>query len=109
MRDVGGDARGAMRFTRMPEAGEDEFLHAADLEARYAEYGGYTAEGARGRAAARVGVATELHGGPMSAVAPGGSCGFYSRQALFGDPDILLLDEPTNNLDINSIRWWKTC
>jgi len=27
-----------------PEAGEEEFLRAADLEAKYAEYGGYIAE-----------------------------------------------------------------
>src|SRR5438309_4165913 len=29
-------------------AGEEEFLHAAELEARYAEYGGYTSEARAG-------------------------------------------------------------
>ena len=31
-----------------PNAGEAEFLHAAELEARYAEYGGYTSEARAG-------------------------------------------------------------
>jgi len=31
-----------------PEAGEKEFLHAAELEAKYAECGGYTSEARAG-------------------------------------------------------------
>jgi ATPase subunit of ABC transporter with duplicated ATPase domains len=88
-----------------PDAGEGEFLRAADLEAKYAEYGGYTAEARAGELLLGLGVPTEQHGGPMSAVAPGWKLRVLLAQALFGDPDILLLDEPTNNLDIHSIRW----
>jgi ATPase subunit of ABC transporter with duplicated ATPase domains len=88
-----------------PEAGEEELLRAADLEARYAEFGGYTAEARAGELLLGLGVATAQHNGPMSAVAPGWKLRVLLAQALFGDPDILLLDEPTNNLDINSIRW----
>ena len=88
-----------------PEAGEAEFLRAADLEAKYAEYGGYTSEARAGELLLGLGVPTAQHGGPMSAVAPGWKLRVLLAQALFGDPDILLLDEPTNNLDINSIRW----
>src|SRR5258708_172244 len=88
-----------------PNAGEAEFLRAAELEARYAEYGGYTAEARAGELLHGLGVATAQHQGPMSAVAPGWKLRVLLAQALFGDPDILLLDEPTNNLDINSIRW----
>jgi ATPase subunit of ABC transporter with duplicated ATPase domains len=88
-----------------PEAGEEEFLRAADLEAKYAEYGGYTAEARAGELLLGLGVAKEQHDGPMSKVAPGWKLRVLLAQALFGDPDILLLDEPTNNLDINSIRW----
>ena len=88
-----------------PEAGEEEFLRAADLEAKYAEYGGYTAEARAGELLLGLGVPIEQHNGPMSAVAPGWKLRVLLAQALFGDPDILLLDEPTNNLDINSIRW----
>jgi ATPase subunit of ABC transporter with duplicated ATPase domains len=88
-----------------PDAGEDEFLRAADLEAKYAEYGGYTAEARAGELLLGLGVPVSQHSGPMSAVAPGWKLRVLLAQALFGDPDILLLDEPTNNLDINSIRW----
>jgi ATPase subunit of ABC transporter with duplicated ATPase domains len=88
-----------------PEAGEEEFLRAADLEAKYAEYGGYTAEARAGELLLGLGVSTAQHGGPMSAVAPGWKLRVLLAQALFADPDILLLDEPTNNLDINTIRW----
>jgi ATPase subunit of ABC transporter with duplicated ATPase domains len=88
-----------------PAAGETEFLHAAELEAKYAEYGGYTSESRAGELLLGLGVPTAQHEGLMSAVAPGWKLRVLLAQALFGDPDILLLDEPTNNLDINSIRW----
>ena len=88
-----------------PDADEKAFMRAADLEAKYAEYGGYTAEARAGELLLGLGVAIEQHNGPMSAVAPGWKLRVLLAQALFGDPDILLLDEPTNNLDINSIRW----
>jgi ATPase subunit of ABC transporter with duplicated ATPase domains len=87
------------------EATEDDYLRAAELEAKYAEYGGYTAEARAGELLLGLGVPSAQHGGPMSAVAPGWKLRVLLAQALFGDPDILLLDEPTNNLDINSIRW----
>jgi ATPase subunit of ABC transporter with duplicated ATPase domains len=88
-----------------PEAGEKAFMRAADLEHKYEEYGGYTAEARAGELLLGLGVAIEQHHGRMSAVAPGWKLRVLLAQALFGDPDILLLDEPTNNLDINSIRW----
>src|SRR6266852_399638 len=88
-----------------PEAGETEFLRAADFETKYAEYGGYTSEARAGALLLGLGVPESQHQGPMSAVAPGWKLRVLLAQALFGDPDILLLDEPTNNLDIHSIRW----
>ena len=88
-----------------PEAGEEELLRAADLEAKYAEYGGYTSEARAGELLLGLGVPTAQHEGPMSAVAPGWKLRVLLAQALFGDPEILLLDEPTNNLDLHSIRW----
>ena len=88
-----------------PEATEDDYLHAAELEAKFAEYDGYTAEARAGELLHGVGIPTEQHFGPMSAVAPGWKLRVLLAQALFANPDILLLDEPTNNLDINTIRW----
>jgi len=88
-----------------PEASEEDYLHASELESRFAEYGGYSAESRAGEILLGAGIPTEQHGGPMSAVAPGWKLRVLLAQALFSDPDILLLDEPTNNLDINTIRW----
>jgi len=87
------------------EATEDDYMHAAELEAKFAEYDGYTAEARAGELLMGVGIATEQHFGPMSEVAPGWKLRVLLAQALFSNPDILLLDEPTNNLDINTIRW----
>ena len=87
------------------DATDADYMHAAELESKYAEYGGYTAEARAGEMLLGAGIATELHDGPMSAVAPGWKLRVLLAQVLFADPDIMLLDEPTNNLDINSIRW----
>jgi len=88
-----------------PEATEDDYMKAAELENVFAEYDGYTAEARAGELLLGVGIPTELHDGLMSAVAPGWKLRVLLAQALFANPDILLLDEPTNNLDINTIRW----
>ncbi len=88
-----------------PDASEDDYMRAAELEHDFAEFGGYTAEARAGELLLGIGIPLEQHKGPMSAVAPGWKLRVLLAQALFGDPEILLLDEPTNNLDINSIRW----
>ena len=88
-----------------PEATEDDYMKAAELEGKVGEYDGYTAEARAGELLLGVGIPTEQHDGPMSEVAPGWKLRVLLCQALFANPDILLLDEPTNNLDINTIRW----
>lgn len=93
------------RLYANPDATEDDYMKAAELEGVYAEYDGYTAEARAGELLAGVGIPNELHEGLMSGVAPGWKLRVLLAQALFSDPDILLLDEPTNNLDINTIRW----
>jgi ATPase subunit of ABC transporter with duplicated ATPase domains len=87
------------------EATEEDYMHAAELEAKFAEYDGYTAEARAGVLLSGVGIPQDQHFGAMSAVAPGWKLRVLLAQALFSNPDILLLDEPTNNLDINTIRW----
>ncbi|QDX81843.1 ABC-F family ATPase [Denitratisoma sp. DHT3] len=88
-----------------PEASEEDYMHAAELEGKFAEYDGYTAESRAGELLLGVGIPTEQHNGPMREVAPGWKLRVLLCQALFANPEILLLDEPTNNLDINTIRW----
>ncbi|WP_434777293.1 ABC-F family ATPase [Neisseria sp. Ec49-e6-T10] len=87
------------------EATEDDYMHAAELEAKFAEYDGYTAEARAGEILLGAGIELALHEAKMSEVAPGFKLRVLLAQALFSKPDILLLDEPTNNLDINTIRW----
>lgn len=88
-----------------PEATDDDYMKAAELEGKVAEYDGYSAEARAGELLLGLEIGTDLHQGPMSAVAPGWKLRVLLAQALFSNPDILLLDEPTNNLDINTIRW----
>ncbi|WP_426338042.1 ABC-F family ATPase [Pseudoduganella sp. S-14] len=88
-----------------PEATDDDYMEAAELEGKVAEYDGYTAEARAGELLMGAGIDISLHQGPMSAVAPGWKLRVLLAQALFSNPHILLLDEPTNNLDINTIRW----
>ena len=93
------------RIYGLAEMSEADGMQVAELEHKFAELDGYTAEARAGELLLGVGIALEQHAGPMSAVAPGWKLRVLLAQALFADPDILLLDEPTNNLDINTIRW----
>jgi len=93
------------RIYSLPEMSEEEGMRVAELEVRFAELDGYTAESRAGELLLGLEIPLEQHNGPMSAVAPGWKLRVLLAQALFADPDIMLLDEPTNNLDINTIRW----
>ena len=88
-----------------PQASDADYMRAAELEGRFAEYGGYDAEARAGSVLTDAGIDESLHNLPMREVAPGLKLRVLLAQALFSRPDVLLLDEPTNNLDINSIRW----
>jgi ATPase subunit of ABC transporter with duplicated ATPase domains len=88
-----------------PDATDSDYMRAADLETKFAEYGGYNAEARAASILTDAGIDAAYHNGPMREVAPGWKLRVLLAQALFSKPDVLLLDEPTNNLDINSIRW----
>ncbi len=91
-----------------PEATDEDYMRAAELEEKFAEYGGYDAEARAASILTAAGIDESYHNGPMREVAPGWKLRVLLAQALFSKPDVLLLDEPTNNLDINSIRWLET-
>ncbi len=93
------------RIYSLPEMSEEEGMQVAELEVKFAELDGYTAESRAGELLLGLDIPLEQHSGLMSAVAPGWKLRVLLAQALFADPDIMLLDEPTNNLDINTIRW----
>ena len=88
-----------------PEATEEDYMRAAELEAQFGEMGGYDAEARAGELLLGLDIPSDKHNGPMREVAPGWKLRVLLAQVLFANPDILLLDEPTNNLDINTIRW----
>ena len=93
------------RIYSLAEMSEEDGFKVADLETKYAEMDGYSAEARAGELLLGVGIPIEQHYGLMSEIAPGWKLRVLLAQALFSNPDILLLDEPTNNLDIDTIRW----
>ena len=93
------------RIYSLAEMSEEDGMAVADLEVRFAELDGYTAEPRAGELLLGLGIPIEQHTGPMSEVSGGWKLRVLLAQALFSDPDVLLLDEPTNHLDINTIRW----
>ena len=57
-----------------PEATEDDHMRAADLEAKFAEYDGYTAEARAGELLLGLEIAVDQHNLLMREIAPGWSC-----------------------------------
>ncbi|HKK57783.1 ABC-F family ATPase [Marinobacter sp.] len=93
------------RIYSLAEMSEEDGMAVADLEVRFGELDGYTAESRAGELLLGLDIPEDQHTGLMSSIAPGWKLRVLLAQALFSDPDILLLDEPTNHLDINTIRW----
>jgi ATPase subunit of ABC transporter with duplicated ATPase domains len=93
------------RIYNLPEMSEDDGMKVADLEVRFAELDGYTAEARAGELLLGLDIPLHQHAGLMSNIAPGWKLRVLLAQALFSNPEVLLLDEPTNNLDIDTIRW----
>lgn len=84
---------------------EADGMRASELEAEYAELGGWEADAQAATLLAALGTPEDLHGKLMRDVDEGIKVRVLLAQALFGNPDILLLDEPTNGLDLASISW----
>jgi len=88
-----------------PDATEDDYMKAGELEAEYGEMGGYTAESDAATLLSSLGIKDEYHGSLMKDIPSNLKVRVLLAQVLFGNPDILLLDEPTNGLDIETIGW----
>ncbi|MDP3179931.1 MAG: ATP-binding cassette domain-containing protein, partial [Spirochaetaceae bacterium] len=84
---------------------EADGIRASELEAEFAELGGWEAEAQAAVLLSGLGVAESYHEKLMREVDEGVKVRVLLAQALFGSPDILLLDEPTNGLDLDSISW----
>lgn len=84
---------------------DEDGLRAADLQAEYAELGGYESESDASRILQGLGVGTGYHDNSMANLDARLKVKVLLAQALFGSPDILMMDEPTNNLDIDAVNW----
>ncbi|MDR0316207.1 MAG: ATP-binding cassette domain-containing protein [Treponema sp.] len=84
---------------------EDDGMRASELEADFAELGGWEAEAQAGQLLSGLGLDEEDHSRLMAELDESKKVRVLLAQALFGSPDILLLDEPTNGLDLESISW----
>ncbi|MEL7118494.1 MAG: ATP-binding cassette domain-containing protein [Bacteroidota bacterium] len=88
-----------------PDASEEDGLRAADLENKFGEMGGWTAESDAAELLSNMGIAEDLHFKQMKELSGPEKVKVLLAQALFGTPDILVLDEPTNDLDAETVTW----
>ncbi|AAX17241.1 ABC-F family ATP-binding cassette domain-containing protein [Borrelia hermsii] len=88
-----------------PDFSDEDGIRAGELEAEFAELGGYEAESNAAVLLKGLGIEESVHSSLMRDIDAALKVRVLLAQALFGEPDILLLDEPTNNLDIQSIKW----
>ncbi|GHU13634.1 ABC transporter ATP-binding protein [Spirochaetia bacterium] len=84
---------------------EEDGMKASELEADFADLGGWEADAQAAQMLSGLGLDEEDHGKFMADLDESKKVRVLLAQALFGNPDILLLDEPTNGLDLESIAW----
>jgi len=84
---------------------EEDGMRVSELEADFAELGGWEAEAQAGQLLSGLGLEIEDHSKQMAELDESKKVRVLLAQSLFGSPDILLLDEPTNGLDLESILW----
>ena len=84
---------------------DEDGVKASELEAEFAEMGGWEAESDVSRLLLGLGLSNDILYSEMSSLTAKEKVKVLLAQALFGKPDIILLDEPTNHLDIQAIEW----
>ena len=84
---------------------DEDGVKASELEAEFAEMGGWEAESDVSRLIQGLGLSNDILYNEMSTLTAKEKVKVLLAQALFGKPDIILLDEPTNHLDIQAIEW----
>ncbi len=88
-----------------PDFSDEDGLKVAELEEKFANLGGYTAENDAATLLSGLGIKESLHGKLMKELSGKEKVRVMLAQALFGEPDNLLLDEPTNDLDLETVEW----
>ena len=84
---------------------DEDGILVAELEDKFANIGGYTAENDAATLLSGLGIKEKLHGKLMGELSGKQKVRVMLAQALFGEPDNLLLDEPTNDLDLETVEW----
>lgn len=84
---------------------DEDGMRAGDLEAEFAEMGGYEAETEASSLLQGLGIPISLHSEFMRDLKESDKVKVLLAQALSGHPDVLLLDEPTNGLDLKAVLW----
>jgi len=84
---------------------DEDGIHLANLEADFADLGGWSAELNAAKLLSDLGIPEEFHNLQMKQLEGGRKVRVLLAQALFDNPDILLLDEPTNHLDVETCMW----
>lgn len=88
-----------------PEATMEDYTLAGELEEKFGELGGWTAENDAQELLANLSIPSEKWHVKMKELTANQKIKVLLAKALFGSPDILIMDEPTNHLDLKSIKW----
>ena len=87
------------------EFSDEDGIRVAELEEKFAEMGGYTAESDAAALLSGLGIKEAKHNRLMGELSGKEKVRVILAKALFGNPDNLLLDEPTNDLDLDTVQW----
>jgi ATPase subunit of ABC transporter with duplicated ATPase domains len=87
---------------------ESDGNRASELEMKFAEMDGWSAESDAASLLSGLGIKEELHYKLMNELSAKEKVKVLLAQALFGKPDNLLLDEPTNDLDLDTVNWLES-
>ena len=88
-----------------PDFTDEDGIRVAELEDKFAEMGGYTAESDAATLLSGLGIREQKHSLLMGQLSGKEKVRVMLAKALFGNPDNLLLDEPTNDLDLDTVQW----
>ena len=88
-----------------PDFTDEDGIRVAELEDKFAEMGGYTAESDAATLLSGLGIREQKHNLLMGQLSGKEKVRVMLAKALFGNPDNLLLDEPTNDLDLDTVQW----
>lgn len=88
-----------------PNSTMEDYTLAGELEDKYGQIGGWTAENDAQELLSNLSIKKEKWFLKMKDLTANQKIKVLLAKALFGNPDVLIMDEPTNHLDLKSIKW----